>query len=120
MKTCKNIFKGTGISLLITFIMLIIFSIILTYTNVSENTITPVILIVTAISILIGSSIGNIKLQKNGILNGALVGGAYILILYLISSLLNWKFSLNIQSIIMIIVGIIFGIFGGIVGVNKK
>ena len=58
--------------------------------------------------------------QKNGILNGALVGGAYILILYFISSLLNWKFSLNLQSIIMIIVGIVFGILGGIVGVNRK
>ena len=103
METSKNIFKGTGISLLVTFILLIIFSAILTYTNISENTITPVILIITAISILIGSSIGNMNAQKNGILNGALVGGSYILILYFISSLLNWKFSLNLQSIIMII-----------------
>lgn len=120
METSKNIFKGTGISLLVTFILLIIFSAILTYTNISENTITPVILIITAISILIGSSIGNMNEQKNGILNGALVGGSYILILYFISSLLNWKFSLNLQSIIMIIVGIVFGILGGIVGVNRK
>ena len=120
METCKNIFKGTGISLLITFILLVIFSIILTYTNVSENTITPVIIVVSGISILIGSSIGNIKMQKNGILNGGLVGGIYILILYTISSILNWDFGLNLQSIIMIIVGIVFGILGGIVGVNKK
>ena len=120
METCKNIFKGTGISLLITFILLVIFSIILTYTNLSENTITPVIIVVSGISILIGSSIGNIKMQKNGILNGGLVGGIYILILYTISSILNWDFGLNLQSIIMIIVGIVFGILGGIVGVNKK
>ena len=120
METGKNTFKGTGISLLVTFILLIIFSAILTYTNISENTITPVILIITAISILIGSSIGNMNAQKNGILNGALVGGSYVLILYFISSLLNWKFSLNLQSIIMIIVGIVFGILGGIVGVNRK
>lgn len=60
------------------------------------------------------------KIRKNGLLNGGLVGGAYILILYIISSLLNWKFSLNMQSIIMIIIGIVFGIFGGIIGVNKK
>lgn len=120
MEMCKNIAKGIGISLISTFILLIIFSILLTYTNISENTITPVILIVTAISILIGSSIGNIKMKKNGMLNGALVGGIYIIILYLISSLLNWNFELNLQSIIMITVGIVFGILGGIVGVNKK
>ena len=60
------------------------------------------------------------KIRRNGLVNGGLVGGLYILILYIISSLLNWKFSLNMQSIIMIIVGTIFGILGGIIGVNKK
>ena len=120
METSKNIAKGIGISLITTFILLMIFSVLLTYTNINEDTITPVIIVVTAISILIGSSIGNMKMQKNGIVNGALVGGIYILILYFISSLLNWNFSLNLQSIIMIGVGIIFGILGGIIGVNKK
>ena len=116
----KNIFIGIGIAMLFTVVCLLIFSFVLTYTNISENTITPVIIVVTAISILIGSSIGNIKIKKNGILNGALVGGGYILILYLISSLLNARFSLNIQSVIMIAVGVVFGILGGIIGVNKK
>ena len=116
----KNIFKGIGISMTFTFVCLLIFSILLTYTNISENTITPVILVVTGISILIGSSIGNTKIKKNGILNGAFIGGGYILILYLISSTLNVRFNLNLQSIIMIAVGVVFGILGGIIGVNKK
>lgn len=120
MEIYKNIAKGVGISLIATFIFLIIFSVLLTYTNISENTITPVILVITAISILIGSSIVNIKIRKNGMINGALVGGLYILILYLISSILNWKFGLNLQSIIMIIIGVVFGILGGIIGVNKR
>jgi putative membrane protein (TIGR04086 family) len=60
------------------------------------------------------------NIKKNGILNGGVIGGAYILILYIISSLLNWKFGLNMQSMIMIVVGIIFGILGGIIGVNRK
>ena len=116
----KNIFKGIGIAMIFTVICLLIFSFILTYTNISESTITPVIIVVTAISILIGSSVGNNKIKKNGILNGALVGGGYILILYLISSLLNVRFSLNVQSAIMIMVGIVFGILGGIIRVNRK
>lgn len=116
----KNLFKGTFIAIFSTVILLLIFSIILTYTNVSESTITPVIIVVTAISILLGSSIGNIKIKRNGIINGGLVGGIYIAILYIISSILNWKFGLNMQSIIMIVVGIVFGIVGGIIGVNKR
>lgn len=119
-KKIGNIAKGVGISLLTTLILLLIFATILTYTETSETIINPVIIVITAISILIGSSMANIKIKKNGLLNGALIGGIYMIIIYLISSILNWKFNLTLQSIIMIIVAMIFGILGGIIGVNKK
>ena len=118
--TITNIAKGVGIALLTTFILLLIFATVLTYTQVNENLTNPVIIVITAISILIGSSIGNTKIKKNGFINGALIGGIYIFTIYMISSILNWKFGLEIQSIIMIVVGMIFGILGGIIGVNKK
>ena len=119
-KTLTNILKGVGISIITTVILLIIFSILLTYTNIQESVINPVIMIITAISILIGSSIGNIKIRKNGLINGGIIGAIYIIIIYLISSILNWRFSLNLQSFIMIITSVIFGILGGIIGVNRK
>ena len=115
-----NVLKGAGISLLTTVILLIIFSLLLTYTNIQENVINPVIIMITAVSILIGSSIGIGKMKKDGLINGAIVGVVYMIVIYLISSILNWKFKLNIQSIIMIGIGIAFGILGGIVGVNRK
>ena len=119
-KTIKNIMKGTGIALITTVLLLLIFSIILTYTNIDEKVINPVIMIVTAISILLGSSLGNIKIKKNGLINGGTIGAIYIVTIYLISSILNWKFLLNIQSIFMIIIAIVFGILGGILGGNRK
>ena len=119
-KTITNIAKGVGISLITTIILLLIFSIIFTYSNIEEKVISPVIMIITSISILIGSSIVNIKIKKNGLLNGAIIGISYIIIIYLISSILNWKFTLNMQSIIMVATAIIFGILGGILGVNKR
>lgn len=115
-----NVLKGAGISLLTTVILLIIFSLVLTYTNIQENVINPVIIMITAVSILIGSSIGIGKMKKDGLINGAIVGVVYMIVIYLISSILNWKFKLNIQSIIMIGIGIAFGILGGIIGVNRK
>ncbi len=115
-----NVLKGAGISLLTTVILLIIFSLLLTYTNIQENVINPVIIMITAVSILIGSSIGIGKMKKDGLINGAIVGVVYMIVIYLISSILNWKFKLNIQSIIMIGIGIAFGILGGIIGVNRK
>lgn len=116
----SNIIKGTIISFITTIVFLLIFSIILTYTNISESFITPTIIVITAISIFIGSIISNSKLQKNGLLNGAIVGGIYLIIIYLLSSIINQKFSISMQSIIMIISGMVCGMFGGILGVNKS
>lgn len=119
-KTLMHIVKGVLIALITTILLLIIFAAMLTFTNIQENVITPVIIIITAISILIGSSIGNRNIKKNGILNGGFVGGIYMITIYFISSLLNWHFALNLQSIIFIVVCILCGILGGIIGVNKN
>ena len=115
-----NILKGVIISIIFTLIFLFAFSVLLTYTNISESFIAPVIIVITAISIFIGSSIGNIKMKKNGLVNGALIGGIYLLSIYLLSGIINQNFTLNTTSIIIIISGMICGMFGGIIGVNKK
>ena len=119
-KNYRHILKGLGIAFVTTFIFLLILAIVLTYTDTSETIIDPTIIIITAISILIGSSISNMRIKKNGLMNGAIIGGIYIVILYLFSSVFNENFSLTISSAIMIAIGIIFGILGGIIGVNIK
>ena len=120
IKPYQHVIKAVGCSLLFTVVLLFIFSCILTYTDVNESIITPVIIIITAISILLGSSLGNAKIKKNGVLNGAIIGAMYFGIIYIISSLLNWKYSLTKEAIIFIVIGVICGILGGILGVNKK
>ena len=115
-----RIFKGSLISIIFTLVLLFIFSIILTYTSISESVISPVIIVISAISILIGSSISTMKIKKNGLINGALVGLIYMLFIYFISSIINTGFALNLNSVIMIISGVIAGVVGGVVGVNIK
>ena len=115
-----NILKGIIIAFLFTIVMLTIFSILLVYTDLQETTIKPVIITTTGISILIGSSIGTRNFKKNGLINGSIIGGTYIFVLYLISSIANSNFQINLISTIMIAVGIVGGIFGGIIGVNTK
>lgn len=119
-KNFLYIIKGVIMSILFTLIFLFIFSVILTYTNVSESFIEPFIIVITAISIFIGSSIGNLKMRKNGLINGAIIGGIYLTSIYLISAIINQNFTFTMQSIIIIVAGMICGMFGGIIGVNKK
>lgn len=113
-----RIIKGSGVALGITLLLLFIFAVVLTYTNIAESVIKPVIIIVTAISILIGSSLSTLKIKKNGLLNGAIVGFIYIFSLYIISSITGSGFNLNIISIVMIAASIAAGMVGGIIGVN--
>lgn len=114
------ILKGTLISIIATIVLLMIFAAVLTYSNINENSMPTVIIVVTALCILVGSQITTSKIKRNGIVNGALVGAIYILVLYLISSIISKDFSLNIYSIIMMATSILIGGIGGIIGVNKK
>jgi len=114
------IIKGIILSIIFTLISLLIFAAILSYTDLSENTISPVIIIISAFSILIGSSISTIKIKKHGLLNGSIIGGVYISLLYLISSIINTGFEVNTYTIVMMIASVLAGIIGGIVGVNIR
>ena len=106
-----RIVKGSLFAIILTFIFLFIFATILTYSNIPESTITP-------ISILIGSAKSTRKINKNGMINGGMVGLIYITFLYVSSSIVFSGLQLSLKSIIMIISAILAGIIGGIIGVN--
>lgn len=114
-----KISKGLIISFIVSLISIFIFAILLAYTNISDSIIPIVIVFLTFVSILIGSIISMRKVSKNGLINGAIIGGTYVVLLYLISSILNTGFTFNIYTVIMIISGIISGIIGGIIGINS-
>lgn len=119
-KNSIRVVRGSVIAVFISLILLFIFAMLLTYTNISENTINPVIIVITGISILIGSGISTLKIRKNGLLNGGLVGLIYILTIYLLSGITGSGFGVNIYTIIMMFTCIISGMIGGIIGVNLR
>lgn len=116
----RRIAIGSILSILITLICLTIFAFLLTYTSISEGYIPTITIIITIISILIGSSFSMYGIRKNGIGKGAMLGSIYILTIYILSSLIEKDFSVNTYSIIMIVGSILAGALGGIVGVNRK
>ena len=95
MKVLNFIVKGYIIALIISLISLFVYSVVLVNTDIQEYTIKPVVTIIIAISILIGSSISSMKIRKNGILNGFCVGGIYLLSLYVLSSIAITGFYLS-------------------------
>ncbi len=113
--------KGVIISIISTLILLFIFSIVLTYTDINESVIPSVIIVITAISIFIGTTLATKSIKKNGIVNGGIISIIYILLVYISSSITsNVGFKLTMYSAIMLILAIIFGMIGGIIGVNSR
>jgi len=117
-KKVMSIIKGCLFAIILSIILLTIYALLLANTTISENTMMPVVLTITGISILMGGTISSRKMKKNGLIYGGIVGLVYVLALYVASSISMVGFSLSANSFIMLIVGVITGIIGGIIGVN--
>lgn len=117
-KNIKILMKGILLSYLIALILIFVYSGVLAYTKVPETTIPTCLFIIGILSVFISSSIAVIKLKKNGMKNGGIIGFGYVIILYLLSSFYETGFGLTKYSIATIIIYILLGMVGGIVGVN--
>ena len=115
-----QIMVGFLISLILSVVTLYIYAVMLVNTGVQENTIKPVVITISSVSLLIGSSISSLKTKSKGIINGICVSLMYLMSMYVLSSIILCGFSLNLISLIMIICGIILGAIGGVIGVNIK
>ena len=113
-----SIVKGFLISIILSILFIFVYAVILANTNIQENTIKPVIITITSISILIGSSISSMKIKNKGLINGMCVSLLYFGAFYFLSSITVCGFGLSINTIIMFGIGVFMGAIGGIIGVN--
>ncbi|NLM10433.1 MAG: TIGR04086 family membrane protein [Clostridiaceae bacterium] len=104
----------------ITIPAMFILAAILTFTDFPEKYKTIAVLIATLSSLFVAGFKTGVHNEKNGMIRGALTGFAYMLILYIASSIIFNDFILNPRSVIMIITGILAGAIGGIIGINRK
>ncbi len=112
--------KGIAISMILSLLMMLILSMVLSFSSVKENVIMPTVIFISAFSILVSSFLVAKRIESKGIIYGSLLGLIYMLILYLLSSILNFDFSLNTNAVVMITFGIVGGAIGGVLGVNLK
>lgn len=112
--------KGILLSMGLTLIMILFLSVLLSISNIKESVIMPTVIFISTFSILIGAFFISRKIESKGIIYGSLLGLIYMMILYLISSIMSLNFSLGLNSIIIIVFGVIGGAIGGILGVNLK
>lgn len=115
---CINVFKGLIISYIFTFLSFLIFAAILSFSNFSDSLMPSIILVISIISILIGSAICSRYASSQGFVWGGIVGLLYSITLYFLSSFLLVGFASSISTIYLILCSMLFGAVGGIAGIN--
>ena len=112
--------RGMAVAFAITCIIFIGFGILLTYTDLSEESLPLVSLVCTALSVAAAGYDWAACMQKKGILWGMAAGAVYTVLLYLITSLAADSFRLELSGIMTLVVALAGGAVGGILGVNRK
>lgn len=120
--TCPliTILKNILLGYIITFLLFVIFAFVITYTDVPVSIVSPISVLITIVSILIASIPNGKSSIEKGWLTGCVTGFIYMLILYIIGSIVYKNPGISPNGILMIIVGIISGITGSIIGINNK
>ena len=112
--------RGMAVALAITCIIFIGFGIVLTYTDLSEESLPLVSMVCTGLSASAAGFDWAACMRKKGILWGMAAGVVYTVLLYLITSLAADSFRLELSGIMTLVVALAGGAVGGILGVNRK
>lgn len=112
--------KATVFSYVLTAIVFVVYGILLTYTETTEENIQIVVMMTTVISVLIGGIIVSKGVNSKGLLFGMLVGIVYSIIMIMVGLCVLPVLKITYKMIMIIILSISAGGIGGIIGINTK
>lgn len=111
--------KGIIVALFISLALIVFFAFSLGWFDISDNFIPAITLAVKGVSVFVGSILA-VKGDSKGLLKGSLFGLIYIVLAFLIFSLLSGVFSITLNFVIDVIFASLLGGIVGIVKVNKN
>lgn len=110
--------KGIFLAFIITIVLIIIFSLLIMFTNIKESKIPLLNNIAMIISIAISSIYVAFKIKENGWIQGGLVGVGYCVILLLLNIIFIKPIQIDLLSGTRLVLATITGIIGGMIGIN--
>lgn len=114
-----EMFKGILFAILISLLTVIIFAVVVKFANLSAKAVQIVNIFLKIISIFFGTLLA-IKSGKQGLFKGCIIGLFFVLISYLIFSLINGSFAVNPLTAFDVIFCLIAGLLSGIFTVNVR
>lgn len=110
--------KGILLAFIITIALIIIFSLLIMFTNIKESKIPLLNNIAMVTSIAISSIYVAFKIKEKGWIQGGLVGIGYCAILLLLNIIFIKPIQIDLLSGTRLVLATITGIIGGMIGIN--
>lgn len=108
-----KIILASIIAVIVSLGLILIFALLIKWFNWSDNVITPVNIVIKLVSIAVGVLIAT-KSGEKRMLKGTLVGLSYVLVSFIVFSLLIGKFSFGVDNVWDLLLGVVGG---GIIGI---
>ncbi len=114
-----EMFKGVVFSVIISVLTVILFAIVVKFANLSTKTVEIVNIALKILSIFLGTLIA-ISSGRQGLFKGGIIGLFFVLISYLVFSLVNGSFSVNPLTAFDVIFCLVAGLLSGVFTVNVR
>lgn len=110
--------KSLGVCFLISFVMILLYALILSFTSVSDSSMNITMQVIMIVSITISSIFGGKKTSRKGWLFGLVLGLVFTVLLIPLGMGFGQDFSLDKYFFAKLLMGGVVGLIGGIIGVN--
>ncbi|WP_426349229.1 TIGR04086 family membrane protein [Alloiococcus sp. CFN-8] len=114
----RKIIKGVVFALITTFIGIFLLSLAMIFLDISPGTNVIVNIIITAVSVFLGTVYSARAINRNGWMIGFFVALGYILCIFIFYAVLNGGVELSITDLYRTIMALAVGIFSGMLGIN--
>ena len=113
------IVSGVVLSIVVSLVLILLFALLIKWLEWGDAVIKPINVAIKIISIAVGVLVAT-RDGKNGLKKGAVVGVLYVLLSFLIFSLLLGSFSLSMKFVWDLLLGLLSGVLLGVLCVNLK
>lgn len=113
-----GVIKGSLWAVSISLIAILLFAVIIRFTNLSDSFIMPINQVIKIFSILIGCLMATKLNPQKGLKMGFFIGLIYSVLAYLIFSILSTSFSFSMTTIIDLVFASLIGAICGVFAVN--
>jgi putative membrane protein (TIGR04086 family) len=118
VRFASPLFSGMVYAFITMAISSLIYSLVLTFTNQSEDSLSLFAYLIHALAIFIGSYACGKRINNKGWYHGGILGLVYALIIILIG-FLSMDNGISFQTLFAVAVAYLLGAIGGILGVNN-